>query len=242
MEGDMARMTPGRGQAVDTGSGQHAGADYTPKPRLRGWLHAGAAVAALAITIVLLRRPQDDPLRRAALLVFGLSMVELYTVSAIYHIGTWSAQRQRVLRALDHSNIFVLIAGTYTPICAAVLTGWLRTTVLLLIWALAVLGVGSAVLARRLPRWVGTALYIAMGWLALATFPALSARLPWQALALLVLGGVLYTLGGVIYARRRPDPWPQVFGFHELFHLFTIAGGAAFVIVVWVWVVPVGSL
>ncbi len=237
----MAKMTPGTEQAAGTRSDPRAGGGDGPKPRLRGWLHAGAAVAALALTIALLLRTPNDWVRFVALLVFGLSMVELYAVSAVYHIGTWSAQRQRMLRALDHSNIFVLIAGTYTPICAVVLTGGLRTTVLILIWVLAVLGVGSAVLAQRLPRWVGTALYIAMGWLALATFPALSRVLPWQALALLILGGVLYTLGGVIYARRRPDPWPQVFGFHELFHLFTIAGGAAFVVVVWVWVVPVGA-
>ena len=230
-------MTPQPGPATGHGAGGGSG----PKPRLWGWLHAGAAVAAVGLTSALLLRAPVERVRFASLLVFGLSMIELYAVSAVYHLGTWSASRARVLRALDHANIFVLIAGTYTPICAAVLTGWVRTTVLGLIWALAVVGVGSTVLAQRLPRWVGTALYIAMGWLALATFPALSRVLPWPALALLILGGVLYTLGGVIYARRRPDPWPQVFGFHELFHLFTIAGGAAFVVVVWVWVVPVGA-
>ncbi|MDQ5852543.1 MAG: hemolysin III family protein [Chloroflexota bacterium] len=209
-----------------------------PKPRLRGWFHAGAAVAAIVTTSALLLQAQDDTLRFFSLLVFGLSMIELYVVSAIYHIGSWQGRRYQVLRAIDHANIFVLIAGTYTPICVNVLSGWLRITVLVAIWSLVVAGVICAVLTLRLPRWISTALYIAMGWIALGTMPWLISLLPWQAIALLVAGGVLYTIGAVVYALRRPNPLPHIFGFHEIFHLFTIAGGAAFVIVIWVWVVP----
>ena len=209
-----------------------------PKPRLRGWFHAGAAVAAIVTTSALLLQAQDDTLRFFSLLVFGLSMIELYVVSAIYHIGSWQGRRYQVLRAIDHANIFVLIAGTYTPICVNVLSGWLRITVLVAIWSLVVAGVICAVLTLRLPRWISTALYIAMGWIALGTMPWLISLLPWQAIALLVTGGVLYTIGAVVYALRRPNPLPHIFGFHEIFHLFTIAGGAAYVIVIWVWVVP----
>jgi hemolysin III len=208
------------------------------KPLLRGWLHAGAAVASVGLTVALCVLSRDDPPRLVSMLVFGLSMMELYTVSAFYHIGRWGERTHRVLRAVDHSNIYVLIAGTYTPLCFNVLDGWARVTTLTVIWSLAALGVGLSIFVLRLPRRVGTGLYIAMGWVALLAIPAFLERLPWQAVATLLLGGVLYTVGGVIYARKRPDPLPRVLGFHEVFHLFVIAGSVAFAIVVWVWVLP----
>jgi hemolysin III len=208
------------------------------RPLLRGWLHAGAAAGAIVVTIPLLVQTRHDLLRCVSLLVFGLSMVELYTVSAIYHVGMWQGRRRRVLRALDHASIFVLIAGTYTPISVNVLTGPLRLAVLGVIWALAIVGVMTAVSALRLPRWGYTGLYVAMGWVALVPLPRLTQLLPWQPLALLVAGGVLYTAGAVIYWLRRPDPLPRIFGFHEVFHLFVIAGSVAFVTVIWIWVVP----
>ncbi len=210
----------------------------TPKPRLRGWFHGAAALGSLLVTITLVARTRSDPVRCFSLLVFGLSMIELYGLSAVYHIGNWQPGRQRVLRAVDHANIFVLIAGTYTPICVNLFAGRLRITVLLLIWTLALAGVLCAVLTLRLPRWVSTGLYIIMGWIALGTLPWLLHLLPWPALLLLGAGGALYSIGAVIYALRRPNPLPYIFGFHEIFHLFTIAGGAAFVIVIWIWVVP----
>lgn len=209
-----------------------------PKPLLRGRLHAGAAVAAVVLTVLLVLRSPNDLVRLVSLLVFGLSMVELYTVSAVYHIGTWAERWRRVLRALDHANIFVLIAGTYTPICVNVLSGELRLIVLGLIWGLAIVGIATTVLAFRMPRWAYTSLYVAMGWVAVIPFPSLTRLLPWSALALLVGGGVLYTVGAVVYARKRPDPFPRVFGFHEVFHSFVIAGSAAFAAVIWIWVVP----
>ncbi len=208
------------------------------KPLLRGWLHAGAAVGAVAVTVLLLGRTRDDLLRLATVLVFGLSMVELYVVSAIYHIGGWRGRARKALRALDHANIFVLIAGTYTPISVNVLSGSLRLAVIGVIWSLAAAGVATSVLALRLPRWLHASLYVAMGWVAVIPFPSLTRLLPWPALALLFLGGLLYTIGAGVYALRRPDPLPRVFGFHEVFHLFVIAGGAAFVGVIWIWVVP----
>jgi hemolysin III len=213
-------------------------ADRAVKPLLRGWLHAGAAVVAVAVTVLLLWRTRDDPTRMISMLVFGLSMVELYSVSAAYHIGGWVGQRRQVLRALDHANIFVLIAGTYTPICVNVLDGSLRIAVLGVVWTLAIVGIATTVLAFRLPRWVYTGLYVLMGWVALVPFPSLTRLLPWPAWALLIAGGVFYTVGAVVYARRRPDPFPRVFGFHEVFHSFVIAGSSSFAVMIWVWVVP----
>ncbi len=208
------------------------------KPLLRGWFHAFAAVGSVAATAGLLLRSVDDPIRLLSLLVFGLSTIELYTVSAIYHVGWWKGRRRTVLRALDHANIFVLIAGTYTPICVNVLSGWVRVALLAVIWTLALVGVVGAVFTLRLPRWVSTALYIIMGWVALISAPVLIQLLPWEAIGLLVGGGVLYTVGALFYALKRPNPFPRVFGYHEIFHLFVIAGGSAFVFMIWVWVVP----
>lgn len=141
------------------------------KPLLRGWFHAAAAVAALAYTVAACWRSWADLPRFGSLLVFGLGMVELYTMSAIYHLGRWREQARRALRALDHSNIFVLIAATYTPLCFNLLTGWMRVVILGLIWALALAGVLTSTQARHIPRWVNTILYIGMGWLALLALP-----------------------------------------------------------------------
>jgi hemolysin III len=208
------------------------------KPLLRGWSHAFAAVAAVVVTAVLLFQTRHNLPLFGSLLVFGLSMILLYTVSAIYHIGSWQGRRHTMLRALDHANIFMLIAGTYTPICVNVLSGWLRSTVLILIWTLALAGILGTVLTFRLPRWISTSLYIGLGWVSLITLPELFQQLPWQAVALLMAGGLLYTIGAIIYAFRRPNPLPRIFGFHEIFHLFVIAGSASFVIMIWLWVVP----
>lgn len=205
---------------------------------MRGWFHIFAALGSVAATVGLLLRTLDDPLRLLSLLVFGLSTIELYTVSAIYHVGWWKGRRRTVLRALDHANIFVLIAGTYTPICVNVLSGWLRIALLALIWLLALVGVAGAVFTLRLPRWLSTGLYIVMGWVALIPAPVLIRLLPWEAIGLLVGGGVLYTVGALFYALKRPNPFPRVFGYHEIFHLFVIAGGTAFVVMIWGWVVP----
>jgi hemolysin III len=210
----------------------------TPKPLLRGWFHAGAALASLLFTIAIAWASAYDLPRMLSMLIFGLSMVELYAVSAVYHIGNWQPRVRRVLRSLDHSNIFVLIAGTYTPLCFNVLSGWLRVAVLVAIWALAFAGVMLAIFKLNLPRWVGSGLYIGMGWVSLFILPSLVQTLGWGPVLLLALGGVLYTIGGVIYAMKRPNPFPRVLGFHEVFHLLVIAGSIVFAVVITVWVLP----
>jgi hemolysin III len=226
-------------EAVDIQAQIPAGIQAPPeKPLLRGWFHAAAALGAVALTVALAWASRRDTARLISLLVFGLSMVELYTVSAVYHIGAWPPRVKRVLRSVDHANIFVLIAGTYTPICVNVLSGWVRVALLTTIWVLAAAGVGSAMFTHHIPRWVTAVLYIGVGWAGVLALPAFKAALPWAALGVLLLGGVLYTLGAVVYALKRPDPFPRVLGFHEVFHLFVVAGGAAFAIMIWIWVLP----
>jgi hemolysin III len=208
------------------------------KPLLRGWFHAAGAVASAIFTVALLIASSADIPRMISMLVFGLSMVQLYTVSAIYHMGAWRAKVHRVLRSLDHSNIFFLIAGTYTPLCFNILTGWPRFAMLLGVWLLALVGVIVAVFKVSLPRWASAASYLGMGWLSVLVLPALWVALSWQAVAIMLLGGGLYTVGAVIYALKRPNPFPRVLGFHEVFHLFVIAGSIAFAVVIWVWALP----
>lgn len=208
------------------------------KPLLRGWFHLAAAIGAVGATVGLLVQTYDDPPRWISLLIFGLSMIVLYTVSSIYHIGSWRGRRATILRALDHANIYVFIAGSYTPICVIVLTGWMRIAVLSLIWFLAVVGAATTVFTIRLPRWAAAAMYLGMGWLALIPMPRLLEALPLQATLLFAGGGLLYSLGAIVYALKRPNPWPRFFGFHEIFHVFVVGGTAAFLIAIWSWVVP----
>ena len=209
-----------------------------PKPLMRGWSHAVAAAGSALLTVALCWATRDDPPKMAAMLVFGLSMVEMYTVSAIYHMGRWRDSQLRVLRSLDHSNIFLLIAGTYTPLAAIMLTGWVRVLLLVSVWALALVGVGLSIFARNVPRGLRSTLYVIMGWIAVLALPGFWEVLPLTAIGLLVLGGALHTVGAIIYARRSPNPFPRVFGFHEVFHLLVIAGNLAFVAVMVLWVLP----
>lgn len=208
------------------------------KPLLRGWSHAGAAIASVVLTIILCWLSRADMPRLLSMLIFGLSMIELYTVSALYHIINWSGSTRRVLRSIDHANIFVLIAGTYTPLCFNILTGWVRLSILIVIWVLAILGVGLSISRLKLPRWVTVALYVGMGWVVVLALPAFLALLPWIAVAILLLGGILYTIGAIVYARKLPDPFPRVWGYHEIFHLFVILGSIAFAACVWIWALP----
>jgi hemolysin III len=210
------------------------------KPLLRGWFHAAAAIVAVVVTVTLCWLSRADIPRFFSMLTFGLSMIEMYIVSAIYHILTWSPSKRRVWRAIDHANIFVLIAGTYTPLCFNLLTGWVRSSLLLTIWSLAGMGVvfALATLKSPLPRWINVTLYITMGWVAILALPAFLSVVPWMTVATLLLGGLLYTLGGIVYARKRPDPIPHILGYHEIFHLFVIAGGVAFAACIWIWALP----
>ena len=157
------------------------------KPLMRGWSHALAAVASIVLTVILCVLSRHDIPRMISMLIFGLSMIELYTLSAVYHIVTWNPAKRRVLRAIDHANIFVLIAGTYTPLCFNILTGWLRVTILIVIWTLALVGIVTSIFTLKLPRWATAALYVGMGWVVVLAIPAFLAVLPWISVAILFL-------------------------------------------------------
>jgi hemolysin III len=204
------------------------------KPRLRGWMHLATAPLTLAAGVVLVVLSPDATTRWGSA-IFSLSALVLFTVSAIYHRGTWSPRVWGFLRRFDHSNIFILIAGSYTPFALILLEGTQRTVLLATVWSGAILGALFRVFWTDAPRWLYTPIYIALGWAAVFFLPGFahgaSERLGTpMAIAVLVLvavGGALYTLGGVVYGLQRPDPWPRHFGFHEVFHTFTILAFAA---------------
>jgi hemolysin III len=192
------------------------------KPRLRGWLHAGMAPLALAAGIVLISLAAT-PAGVVGGAVFLTASVLLFGTSGVYHRGTWGARGQAILRRMDHSNIYVFIAATYTPLALILLDGASRMILLVLIWSAAVGGLLFR-LWLSAPRWLYTVLYIAMGWTALGWLGAFYHAAGPAVLILILAGGICYTLGAIVYARKRPDPSPAWFGYHEIFHVGTIAG------------------
>ncbi|HYL72427.1 MAG TPA: hemolysin III family protein, partial [Candidatus Dormibacteraeota bacterium] len=182
------------------------------RPLLRGWSHAVAVVPALAGATVLVVLARGDPAKQVSLLVYGAALTLLFTISALYHRVPWTPAWRSVWRRLDHANIFIVIAATYTPIAANMLDGWVRVAVLAGIWAAALTGASLVAAPLALPRPAMVALYIGVGWLALFIIPMLYTRLGPLGVALLFGGGALYSLGAAMYATRRPRLWPRVFG------------------------------
>ena len=204
------------------------------KPRLRGWLHLGIAPLTLAAGIVLIAHSPDTLTRVGSAAFIGTALI-LFTVSAIYHTGTWSPRVWAFLRRFDHANIFLLIAGSYTPFSLMLLEGTQRVALLATVWAGAILGVLFRVFWTDAPRWLYVPIYLALGWAAVFFAPGFmhgaadrfGVDTATAVLTLLVAGGALYTLGGVVYGFQRPDPWPRWFGFHEVFHSFSILAFAS---------------
>jgi hemolysin III len=208
------------------------------RPLLRGYLHAVAAVvAALGGTYLVVLSSGDQP-RQLSMLVYGSSLTLLFAFSAVYHLRAWAPVRQAILRRIDHANIFVVIAATYTPLAVNMFSASWRIGILGAVWGAALVGVAAAVAGVPLGRWVRAGLYVGMGWMAVPAVGQISVALPWPAIGLLTTGGVLYSAGAMLYAGRWPDPWPRVFGYHEVFHLFTIAAAIAIYAVVLVYVLP----
>ena len=198
------------------------------KPKLRGWLHLATAPLTLAAGIVLVVMSPTATTRIGSALFAGSALV-LFSVSAIYHTGTWSPRTWAFLRRFDHSNIFLLIAGSYTPFALILLEGTQQVVLLSVVWSGAIAGVAFRVFWTDAPRWLYTPIYIALGWAAVFFIPGffrgateLGLGVGIAVFTLIVAGGALYTLGGVVYGFKRPNPWPRWFGFHEVFHPFTI--------------------
>ena len=210
------------------------------KPALRGWIHAAATPVALIGALWLMLAASSGGAERAAVGAFGASLVGLYGISALYHVPRWSAGVRYVLSRFDVAMIPLFIAGTFTPVAFFSLNGGWRVWSIALAWGVAVVGSAIAASPLRAPRWVGAAGYIAVGWLTVVPITQFVHALPWEGIGLIALGGLLYTLGAVIYARRWPNPVPHIFGFHEVFHLFVVAASVCHYLAIWQYVLPGG--
>ncbi|HEY8338627.1 MAG TPA: hemolysin III family protein, partial [Egibacteraceae bacterium] len=205
-----ALRVPGRGRADG-------------RPWLRGVVHAGMVPVTLAGMWALLRAASEHGTAgRVTAGLFGALLVGLYTVSSLYHVPPWPARVRAVLARLDGAMIQLFIAGSFTPVAFFTLDGGWRTWSLVGAWVIGITGAVIAASSLQAPRWLGTLGYIAVGWLTVVPFTRAVAALPWQGSSLIVLGGVLYTLGAIVYVRRWPDPLPTWFGYHEIFHLFVV--------------------
>ena len=202
---------------------EHAGA--LAKPRLRGLSHALAFVAAVPLGIVLIVEAETARGRFAAA-VFASSVVTMFGASALYHSPNWTVGPRRWLRRVDHAGIYALIAGTYTPFGLLVLHGGWRYVVLGIVWTGALAAIVFKFGWVDAPGWVSAAIGVALGWVGVIVFPQLLDEIGLGGSALVLVGGLLYTVGAIVYATRRPDPYPAVFGFHEVFHVLVIAAVA----------------
>jgi hemolysin III len=206
------------------------------KPRLRGVLHQWAFVVSLALGGLLLVLADDGRARLVAG-IYAFSVAGLLGTSAVYHRVTWRRPNtRRWMRRLDHSMIFVLIAGTYTPFAVLAIEGGLGTAILITVWAGAAGGIILKLVWIDAPKWLTAGVYVALGWVAVVALPAMFDGVGVLPTVLVMLGGLLYTTGAVVYATRRPDPVPTVFGYHELFHLLVVVAAALQYAVVAFWV------
>ncbi len=214
--------------------------DQVVKPRLRGVSHQWAFfVALLAGVVLVIAAPSGRATLSAA--VYAISVAAMFGASALYHrIGWKSLAARRWMRRLDHSMIYLLIAGTYTPFALLVLDGGLARAVLIAVWGGAVVGIGVTLLWPDTPKWLTAAVYLTLGWVAVIAFPKLASELGPVGITLVAGGGILYTAGAVVYALRRPDPAPAVFGYHEIFHVLVIAAALLQFVAVAAYALPAG--
>jgi len=210
----------------------HAGLQ---KPILRGWLHVAAFAALAALGLTMIGLAEATSAQRSLLAIYLLGVLAMFGVSALYHRREWSPAALAVMRRLDHSTIFLAIAGTYTPVAAICLDGWFRPAVLGTVWGGAAVGILLQWLPVHVPRTLFTAVYVVVGWSMGLALPQLLHGMGPLGFSLVLAGGVMYTSGAVVYAVKLPDPWPRVFGFHEVFHLCTVvAAGLHYAAVVFV--------
>jgi hemolysin III len=196
-------------------------ADPVGKPLLRGVLHQAAFFISLVVAPLLILGA-DEGRRRAAAAVFAGSVAACFGASALYHRVTWTPRVRLWMRRVDHAGVYLLIAGTYTPVSLLALTGNWRVVMLTIVWVGAIAAIVLKFVWVAAPKWLAAGIGIALGWVAVVALPQLIAHLDPAAVILLVVGGLAYTAGAVVYARRRPDPLPSVFGYHEHFHALTI--------------------
>ena len=211
------------------------------RPLLRGLLHAAVLPVAFAGGLLLWQTTSGSVARQASVAVFAATLVGLYAVSSAYHLGPWSARFRRLMARADAAMIQLFIAGTFTPVAFHTLDGSWRTWSLAVAWVVAIGGALIAASPLQAPRWITTAGFLATGWLAVVPLTQIVQALPWEGVGLITLGGALYTIGALVYARRWPDPFPAWFGYHEVFHLFVVAASTAHYVAIWQYVLPGGA-
>ncbi|MGH3660579.1 MAG: PAQR family membrane homeostasis protein TrhA [Micromonosporaceae bacterium] len=198
--------------------------DPLGRPRLRGWLHLNGAVVAVVCSAVLIPLAATvSGLAVAAAAVYAFGVSACFGISALYHRRIWGPRGYQWMRRLDHAAIFLLIAGTYTPYCLLLLEPGAATVLLAVVWSGAGLGILLQLAWPDAPRWLSVPIYVALGWTAVVVMPQVLDRGGVTVLVLLLAGGLAYSVGALCYALKRPNPWPHVFGYHELFHAFTLA-------------------
>ncbi|MFT5564446.1 MAG: hemolysin III [Myxococcota bacterium] len=207
------------------------------RPRLRGWLHGVATPIAIVIAVLLARRA-DVGVARASVVVFGVGLVGLYAVSTTYHLPPWPARVRAALARADVAMIQLFIAASFTPVAVHALDGAWRTWSLIIAWTVALGGAIVAASPISGPRWLGVTGYVAFGGFSLVPLVRSLGTLPAVGTVLLVLGAAVYAVGGVVYARRRPNPWPRWFGFHEVFHALVITASTIHIVAMWRYVIP----
>ena len=205
------------------------------KPRLRGWLHAYAAVASLVTgtSLVAVAAALRGGTAGAVTSIYAATVTLLFGISALYHRRDWSPRARWVMKRLDHSMIFVFIAGTYTPLAVLTLPPTSMVAVLVAVWGGAAVGVGLQLFWPGHPRWISAPCYLALGWVAVFVFPDLLHHGGVAAFVLIALGGLIYSYGAIVYATKKPNPAPATFGFHEVFHLCTLVAATCHYIAIW---------
>ncbi len=193
------------------------------KPLLRGHFHQAAFFYALGAWSMLLTQSQNTT-TLIALIIYGIGLNGLFGISALYHRPKWQPRARTWMRRLDHSAIFLLIAGTFTPICLLILQPESGLKLLVIVWIAAALGICQSLFWIHAPKWLSALLYVAFGSIAYPYLSQIEAALGFAGVSLLLSGGIIYTLGAVVYALKKPDPYPRVFGYHEIFHVLVIIG------------------
>ena len=206
--------------------------------QVSGMTHMVAAIVSVMGLVWLLYLGQGDLTKQLTLLIYGISLVLMFSSSATYHLVRASPGVTAVLRKIDHAAIYLQIAGTYTPICFYYLSGFWRSGMLITIWSMAIIGIGVKIFIIRAPRWVTAGIYLVMGWLSIFAIREMLLKMPSAALLWLFLGGIFYTVGAVIYILKKPDWFPGVFGFHEVWHVFVILGAWSHFIVMALFIAP----
>ena len=209
---------------------------------VRGFLHGTAAIVSFAGLIVLAVRTSSDLPRMFTMIVFAGSMVALFTTSSLYHSVPWRERWKKRMQRFDHSMIFLLVAGTYTPIAFNVLSSSWKWITLGVVWSIAVFGILQKMFFPKVKNWLSITLYMVMGWFAVIPVRELFDRLPLEAMVLLIVGGACYSLGMILLVTKRPRLFPRIFSYHEVFHVLVISGALLHFLMILLYVVPIERL